>query len=77
MSVFSSPSSVTAPPFLADGIRRRRRLQANPAKLVARVKRVVEEVAVLKEMSRDLLTEKQVASFPYVFTDLRLICCRC
>ncbi|KAG0535251.1 hypothetical protein BDA96_04G350300 [Sorghum bicolor] len=32
---------------------------ANPAKLVARVKRVVEEVAVLKEMSRDLLTEKQ------------------
>jgi hypothetical protein len=52
-------------------------LQANPAKLVARVKRVVEEVAVLKEMSRDLLTEKQVASFPYVFTNPRLICCRC
>ncbi|CAD6241978.1 unnamed protein product [Miscanthus lutarioriparius] len=45
-------------PFLADGIRRRR-LHANPAKLVARVKRVVEEAAALKEMSRDLLTQKQ------------------
>ncbi|XP_066328951.1 uncharacterized protein [Miscanthus floridulus] len=32
---------------------------ANPAKLVARVKRVVEEAAALKEMSRDLLTQKQ------------------
>ena len=67
-------------PFLADGIRRRR-LHANPAKLVARVKRVVEEAAALKEMSRDLLTQKQVASFPTsrfsLFTNPRLICCRC
>jgi hypothetical protein len=67
-------------PFLADGIRRRR-LQANPAKLVARVKRVVEQAAALKEMSRDLLTQKQVASFPTprfsLFTNPRLICCRC
>ncbi|XP_066322805.1 uncharacterized protein [Miscanthus floridulus] len=32
---------------------------ANPAKLVARVKRVVEQAAALKEMSRDLLIQKQ------------------
>ncbi|KAJ1281413.1 hypothetical protein BS78_04G303800 [Paspalum vaginatum] len=32
---------------------------ANPAKLVARVKRVQEEVAALKELCRDLLTQKQ------------------
>ncbi|AQK55881.1 uncharacterized protein LOC100276200 [Zea mays] len=32
---------------------------ANPAKLVARVKRLEEEAAALKEMCRDLLTQKQ------------------
>ncbi|RLN07257.1 uncharacterized protein C2845_PM11G23290 [Panicum miliaceum] len=32
---------------------------ANPAKLVARMKRVHEEVAALKELCRDLLTQKQ------------------
>ncbi|CAN6239188.1 unnamed protein product [Urochloa humidicola] len=31
----------------------------NPAKLVARLKRVQEEVAALKELCRDLLTQKQ------------------
>ena len=36
-------------------------LQANPTKLVARVKLVQEEVAALKELCRDLLTQKQVA----------------
>jgi hypothetical protein len=42
----------------------RRRLQANPAKLVARVKQVQEEVAALKDLYRDLLTKKQVARSP-------------
>ncbi|GJM87216.1 hypothetical protein PR202_ga03150 [Eleusine coracana subsp. coracana] len=37
----------------------RRRLQVNPAKLVARVKRIQEEAAALKELCRDLLTQKQ------------------
>jgi len=32
---------------------------ANPAKLVGRVKRVQEEVAALKDLCRDLLTQKQ------------------
>lgn len=32
---------------------------ANPAKLVARLKRVQEEVAALKDLCRDLLTQKQ------------------
>ncbi|KAK3155506.1 hypothetical protein QOZ80_2BG0204070 [Eleusine coracana subsp. coracana] len=31
----------------------------NPAKLVARVKRIQEEAAALKELCRDLLTQKQ------------------
>jgi hypothetical protein len=42
-------------------------LQANPAKLVARVKRLEEEAAALKEMCRDLLTQKQVSSSPLCF----------
>ncbi|EMS50419.1 hypothetical protein TRIUR3_10873 [Triticum urartu] len=39
---------------LADGF-----IQANPAKLVGRVKRVQEEVAALKDLCRDLLAQKQ------------------
>ncbi|KAK3159329.1 hypothetical protein QOZ80_2AG0148700 [Eleusine coracana subsp. coracana] len=33
--------------------------RVNPAKLVARVKRIQEEAAALKELCRDLLTQKQ------------------
>jgi hypothetical protein len=34
--------------------------QANPVKLVARLKRIQEEVAAVKGLCRDLLTQKQV-----------------
>lgn len=39
-------------------------IQANPAKLVGRVKRVQEEVAALKDLCRDLLAQKQVSQIP-------------
>ena len=34
----------------------------NPTKLVARVKRLQEEVAAIKELCRDILTQKQVCA---------------
>ncbi|KAL5228062.1 hypothetical protein ABZP36_016327 [Zizania latifolia] len=44
--------------------RRVLRFQVNPVKLVARVKRIQEEVAALKGLCRDLLAQKQVTRFP-------------